>query len=213
MNTLDIARNISVKDFDLTESVQAVILTERIRDEIVKLMISNADIMVYYHCFKVVSQASQEHPELFYKYWHDITPLLSHKNSYHRDFALSILANLTAADNGHLFSELYRDYFAHIHDQKFMTARCCIQNAAKVIENAPALREEITTLLIGLGNRCRYTAKQQALLKYDVLVVLEGVFGDVSQQEHIIGFVTAEVDSVSPKTRNKARDLVGKYHL
>lgn len=213
MNTLDIARNISVKDFDLTESVQAVILTERIRDEIVKLMISHADIMVYYHCFKVVSQASQEHPELFYRYWHDIAPLLSHKNSYHRDFALGILANLTAADNGHLFSELYRDYFAHIHDQKFMTARCCIQNAAKVIENTPALREEITTLLIGLDNRCRYTAKQQALLKYDVLVVLEGVFGDVSQQEHIIGFVNAEVDSISPKTRNKARDLVRKYHL
>jgi len=213
MNTLNIARNISAKDFDLTGSVQAVILTERIRDEIVRLMICHGDIMVYYHCFKVVSQASQEHPELFYKYWHDITPLLGHKNSYHRDFALTILANLTAADNDHLFAELCRDYFVHIHDEKFMTARCCVQNAARVIKNTPALREEITTLLIGLGSRSGYSAKQQALLKYDVLVVLEGLFGHASPHEHIIGFVTAEVDSISPKTRNKAREIVRKYHL
>ena len=173
MNIRNIAREISMRDYDLDKSVRAVILTEGFRDEIVKLMISDADIMVYYHCFEVVSQASQEHPELFYKYWHDIVPLLSHKNSYHRDFALTILANLTAADHGLLFSELYIDYFAHIHDQKFMTARCCIQNAAKVIANTPALLEEITTLLIDLDSHCTYTAKQRALLKYDVLLILE----------------------------------------
>jgi hypothetical protein len=213
MDTRDIARQISMRDFDLDKSVRAVILTESVRDEIVKLMISHADIMVYYHCFEVVSQASQEHPELFYRYWHDIVPLLSHKNSYHRDFALTILANLTAVDNGALFSELYRDYFAHIHDQKFMTARCCIQNAAKVISNTPALQDEITTLLIELGNHCTFTTKQQALLKYDVLLILEGVFEEVSPKKRTIDFVTSQVSSISPKARNKARDLVRKYQL
>jgi len=45
MNTTDIARKILVKDFDLNEFVQAAIFEEHIRDEIVKLMISHADIM------------------------------------------------------------------------------------------------------------------------------------------------------------------------
>jgi hypothetical protein len=213
MNVADIARRISLKTFDRKEFVQATILAENIRDEIARLMISHADIMVYYHCFCVVSQASREHPELFSKYWQDIVPLLNHENSYHRDFALSILANLTAADEGHLFLGLYRDYFAHIHDRKFMTARCCIQNAAKVIENVPELREEITALLTELDSRCRYPAKQQALLKYDALVVLEGVFNELSQKERVISFIATEVKSISPKTRNKARELARKYHL
>lgn len=213
MDTRDIAREISMRDFDLDKSVRAVILTDSVRDEIVKLMITHTDIMVYYHCFEVVSQASQQHPELFYRYWHDIVPLLSHKNSYHRDFALTLLANLTAVDNGALFSDLYRDYFAHIHDQKFMTARCCIQNAAKVIANTPALRDEITTLLVDLDSPCTYTAKQRALLRFDVLLVLEGVFGEVSPKKRAIDFVTSEIRSISPKARNKARDLVRKYHL
>lgn len=213
MDSRDIAYEISMRDFDLNEYVRAVISTKSVRDKIVNLMIFHADIMVYYHSFNVVSQASQEHSELFYEYWRDIVPLLSHKNSYHRDFALTILANLTEADNGHLFSKLYRDYFARIHDQKFMTARCCIQNATKVIANVPALREEITTLLIDLDNRSTYTAKQQALLKYDVLLVLEGALGEVSPKDRTIDFVMSQVGSISPKTRSKALDLIKKFHL
>lgn len=213
MNIADIAREISTKDCDLSVFVEAATLTESVRDEIVRLLISDPGIMVYYHCFCVVSQASQEHPELFYKYWQDLVPLLNHKNSYHRDFALTTLANLTAVDRGRRFHGLYQDYFAHVHDRKFMTARCCVQNAAKVIANAPELRNKITTLLMDLDQWSTYTVKQQALLKSDVLVVLEGALRDLTDKGRVMRFVVAEMKSISPKTRNKARDLARRFNL
>jgi hypothetical protein len=213
MNLADLALEISAKDFDRDEFVHTAILEAQVRDEIVKLMVTNADIMVYYHCFYVVSQASQERPELFYKYWPAIAPLLDHENSYHRDFALNILANLTQVDKDHLFPDLYESYFAHLHDQKFMTARCCVQNAAKVMRNLPELRDKLVALLLDLENRCRYPAKQKALLKHDVLVILDEVYEGQAHKENLIRFIRTEVKSLSPKTRNKAQELARKYGL
>jgi hypothetical protein len=213
MNSADIALNISAKDFALNAFVQAAILEENVRDEILRLMVTHADIMVYYHCFYVVSQASQERPDLFYKYWPAIAPLLNHENSYHRDFALTLLANLTAVDKDHLFLAVYEGYFAHLHDQKFMTAKCCVQNAMKVARNIPELRDPIVARLLDLEVHCRYPANQKALLKHEVLVFLEAVYAAQPHTESLVRFIKAEAESISPKTRHKAKELIRKYDL
>ena len=100
MSTDELIRQISVKDVDVDRLVQLVIDDDHIRDEIVKQMLTHSWIMMYYHCYYVVAKASERRPELFYGYWPEIARLLDHENSYHRDFALTILANLTetAAD-------------------------------------------------------------------------------------------------------------------
>lgn len=211
MKVAGIARALSAKGCDLGVFVEAATLDESVRDEIVRLMIADPGIMVYYHCFSVVSRASQEHPELFYRYWQALVPLLKHENSYHRDFALTILANLTAVDGDHRFRAVYRDYFAHVHDPKFMTARCCVQNAAKVIANAPEFGNDIAALLMDLDHSSAYTAKQQALLTSDVLVVLEGALGHLADRVRVMRFVAAARDSISPRARNKAREMARRF--
>ena len=95
MNSL--ISEIAKKDFELPGMVDLVIRDEAIRNEVVNLMVSHADIMVYYHCFYILEKAIARQPEIFYPYWNEINNLLDHPNSYHRDFALTLLAGLIYA--------------------------------------------------------------------------------------------------------------------
>ncbi len=72
--------------------------------------------MVYYHCYYVISKASEEKPELFYDYWNEFVLLLDHQNSYHRDIGLTIIANLTKIDTDDKFSVIYEKYIEHFND-------------------------------------------------------------------------------------------------
>jgi len=164
----DLILEIQIKNFNKNEFVERAINDSKIRDEIVQLMLTHRKIMVYHHSYKVISQASQMRPELFYQYWEDFAVLLDHQNSYHRDFALVLLANLTPADKENKFLNLFNGYFSHINDEKFMTARKCIQNTAKILESKGELTGDIIDILLDVDNRCDFPLKQKALLKSDV---------------------------------------------
>jgi hypothetical protein len=213
MNTTELIHEISVKDIDVNRFVQLVIREERTRDEIIKHMMTNPDIMVYYHCYYVVSKASQERPELFYKDWNAIASLLKHKNSYHRDIALTIIANLTQVDRENFFSKIFHEYFEHINDKKFMTGKCCVQNSIKILRNKPELEDQIIAILVDVDHQCAYPEKQKELLKYDVLEILDEKYEEVRDKKGIDEFIKAGVSSISPKTRHKAKELAGKYGL
>ena len=105
MNTEDMIERIAEKDFDVDEFVHLAIWDGKAREEIVFQMITNPDIMVYYHCYYVISKASRKKPDLFDQYWGQIAGLLSHKNSYHRNFCLDIIGNLTMVDHEGRFSD------------------------------------------------------------------------------------------------------------
>jgi hypothetical protein len=213
MKTEDLIRQISEKDVDIQEFVLLVTSDTQIRDEIVRLMLTHPHIMVYYHCYYVVDRASQERPDLFYPYWQDVAALLHHKNSYHRDFALTVIANLTQVDSQGLFTPLFEDYFACLHDAKFMTGQCCVQNSRKILVHKPEFRHSIVTLLLDTHQQSAYTEKQQAVLSCDVLEVLDAVYAQINGFKGVNEFITEHITSISPKTRRKARELVRKYDL
>jgi hypothetical protein len=213
MNTAKLIEEISAKDVDVDRFVQLAIGEDHIRDEIIRQLVTHPDIMVYYHCYYVVSKASQQRPELFYQYWPEIASLLRHKNSYHRNFALAIIANLTQVDQENLFSEISHDYCEHINDEKFTTGQYCVRNSSKIIRNKPELRDQIVALLLDVDNQCDYAEKQKELLKCDVLEVLDEVYAESGDKMDLNEFIEACIDSISPKTRRKAKELVEKYGL
>jgi hypothetical protein len=213
MNAIEMIEKIAEKDFDVDEFVQIAIEDHNAREEIVSQMLTNSGIMVYYHCYYVVEKASQKQPELFYPYWDDIAALLHHKNSYHRDFALDILGNLTSVDHADRFSEVKDEYFDVINDEKFMTGNCCVRNLRKIYRYKSELRGQIIDMLLDIDNCCDYTEKQKAVLKADVLEIFDEVYEEVKEQDEISEFIRAEIHSISPKTRKKAKELAKKYGL
>jgi len=212
MDTAELIDKISAKDADIGRFVQLALDDARIRDEIMHQMLTHPHIMVYYHCFYVVSKASQIKPKLFYPYWDEIAALLHYKNSYHRDFALTILANLTLVDDEERFSQLFDAYFEHINDEKFMTGQCCIQNSRKILEHKPELQKPILARLLDMDKLCTYTGKQKAVLKCDVLDVLEGIYPRVRSKQ-VDDFIRSGVYSISPKTKRKAKALITALEL
>jgi hypothetical protein len=213
MNTAELTQEISAKDVDVDKFVQLAIDDDHIKDEIIRQMVTHPHIIVYYHCYYVASKASQERPELFYQYWRDVASLLNHRNSYHRDFGLTIIANLTKVDQENLFSKIFHDYFEHINDEKFMTGQCCVQNSIKILRHKPELKDQIIALLLDVDNQCTYTEKQKGVLKCDVLEIFAEIYEEVQQKDDIDEFIRTEVSSISPKTRKKAKELVRKYGL
>ncbi len=213
MNTTTLIQQIANPNVDVDFFVQLAIMDRNTRDEIIQEMLANPDIMVYYHCYYVVSKGSQERPDLFYLYWGEMASLLKHPNSYHRDIALTVLANLTQVDVEDRFSSVYQDYFEHLHDVKFMTAKCCLQNSKKILKNKPELRNQILALLLDLDHQCPYPEKQKELMKFDVLEILEEIRAEISDPEGIDSFIRKSTTSISPKTKKKAKELAGKFGL
>jgi len=213
MNPTELIEKIAEKDFEVDEFVQLAIEDQNTRNEIVRQMLTNPAIMVYYHCYEVVDKASQKRPEMFYPYWDEIAELLHHKNSYHRDFALEIIGNLTRVDQENRFAAIEEDYFSIIHDEKFMTGNYCVRNLLKIYRHKADQRDRIIATLLDIDNRCDYTQKQKAILKADVLVIFDEVYNEAPEREEIAAFIKAEVHSISPKTRKKAKELMNKHNL
>lgn len=211
MSDNDLLKRIADKNVNIAEFVKMVMDDESLRTEIVKQLLTNKDIMVYYHCYYIVDQASTERPELFYHYWNDFATLLHHPNSYHRDIGLTVTANLTAVDSDRRFFGIMEHYLNHINDPKFMTALCMVRNTKKVIQNQPDLRERITNFLIGVDDRSNYPDKQKALLKCDIIEVFDELYETIKDQKRIKGFVRNEINSISPKTQKAAREFVKKH--
>lgn len=211
MHPADLIQEISATDVNVSHFVQLAITEDQTREEIIHQLTTNPNIMVYYHCYYVADQASQERPDLFYQYWDQMAALLHHKNSYHRDIGLTVLANLIAVDRDDRFAAIYDDYFAHLNDAKFMTGQCCVRNSMKILRHKPTYSTPILALLLDIDRLCTYTEKQKAVLKCDVLDILDAVYKENSDRKGMDEFIRACTSSLSPKTRRKAKEMLRKY--
>lgn len=169
--------------------------------------------MVYYHSYYIINKASVIRPELFYNYWDNFTSLLNHENSYHRDFGLTLIANLTAVDKQNKFNLIFDNYFKCIDDPKFMTAQHCIKNSAKIMANKKEFKEDILDILLDIDNSCDFTPKQEALLKSNVIEVFDEFYGEIVTKKRVNEFVRNQLDSISPKTKKYAKEFVLKHNL
>ena len=213
MDHKDLISEISDKNVDVDKFAEIVIQEESIRQKIIDQMLNNKHIMVYYHSYNILAKASELKPELFYRYWDDFASLLNHENSYHRDFGLTLIANLTKVDTENKFSPVFEDYFKCINDAKFMTARHCVQNISPILANKMELKEDIINKLLDIDSTCHFSTKQKALLKSDVIEIFDKYYMHIINKNRINEFVKAEINSISPKTKKKAMELILKYQI
>ncbi len=213
MDNKSLIDSIADKNVNISAYVEKVIHNEKIRVQVIDNLLNNKDIMVYYHCYYIVSRASEEKPSLFYKYWDDFVKLLDHNNSYHRDIGLTLIANLTQVDNNDYFSNVYEKYIEHINDLKFMTAECFVKNLKKIVVHKSEYVDQIIKLILNIEVNCSYPTRQKELLKSSVIEVLELVYESTSSKDEIEKFVKLSLNSSSPKTRKVASGFIKKFSL
>ncbi len=94
-----------------------------------------------------------------------------------------------------------------------MTARHSIQNTAKILANKNELKEYIADILLNVDGLCTFSEKQKALLKSDVIDIFDKFYDEIDSKKMIKKFVKVELDSISPKTKKRAREFILKYEI
>ena len=213
MDIENILREVSDKNADIEKYAEIVLKDGEIRDELVNQMVTHKHIMVYYHCYYILSRASSFEPELFYKYWEKFQKLLDHKNSYHRTIGLVMISNLASADTKNLFDKISDRYFMFINDEKITTARDCAESTRKLLKAKPEYIDAVVSLYLKTDKISKFKENQKALLVHDIFVTFEEVYEKTIYKKEINEMILANIDNRSPKTRKKARELMKKFQL
>jgi HEAT repeat protein len=110
-----------------------------------------------------------------YEVWDEMVQNLSHKNNRQRAIAAQVLCNLAKSDPEMRMLDDFDSLLAVTRDERFVTARHCLQSIWKV---GLAGKQQREILLEGLEGRfydCRLE-KNCTLIRYDIIVALKNIY-------------------------------------
>ena len=133
--------------------------------------------------FHALVKASDSPVDWAYEVWNDLLGIVQYGDNRQRSIAAQVLSNLAKSDSK---ERMQRDLPALLKvtkDERFVTARHCLQSLWKIGVVGEVLRN---ALLKGLAARFQECAAEKncTLIRYDILVVLRRVY-DVAKDEHI----------------------------
>jgi len=196
MKTKDV-RNLAKKGIDaekLSEALEGVLSK---KDEIR----SNS--------FKILTHVSEEQPKVLYPKWDYLADLLDSDNHYQRYISINILSNLAVVDTKNKFEKIFDKYFSNIEGDRTMVAGQAALNSGKIAKVKPNLQTKITNRLLNIDKTHR--GKQIDLIKAYVIEAFNEYFEESSNKNKILGFVKAQLESRSPKTKKLANEFLKKW--
>lgn len=208
-----LAESISKENFDCAYYADLVLKDADARRDILALTFGHPHIMVYYHGYYILDKAAEENPGLFYEYWSDFAGLLAHKNTYHRQIGITLIARLSKADTENRFTKIRNAYLKRLYDEKMLIGVLTARYLRTILQNKPEYLDSVVTELMKHRDKTPYTEKQEALFECDVLDIFDDHYEAVRKNKKIDEYILARMNSASPKTKKKSRQLVKKYGI
>jgi hypothetical protein len=117
-----------------------------------------------------------------YEVWDGLLEKLTHPDNHHRAIAAQVLCNLAKSDPDDRMAHTLAALMRVTHDDRFVTARHCLQSLWKVGTVGYRQRER---LLSALRDRfaAAATEKNGTLVRYDITVVLRRVYDAVGDED------------------------------
>ena len=81
--------------------------------------------------------------------------MLTSSNSYHKNIAINLLANLTTVDVDNKFEAIFEDYYGILAGDKAMNACHVALNSSKIALNKPESKSEIINKLLSVDDTIR----------------------------------------------------------
>jgi hypothetical protein len=131
-----------------------------------------------------------------YEAWNELLEGLSHKDNHVRAIAAQVLANLTESDPEKRILKDFDKLLAVTKDDRFVTARHCMQSIWKV---GTAGKEQQKVLVDGLTRRFEecITEKNCTLIRYDIIQGLKNLYDEVKDEtvkEKALALIETEED-------------------
>jgi hypothetical protein len=186
-----VSRQIQKQDIEqfIEPLIQKVLDDGAFRQLVIDQLISHDHILVYYHSFLINYGASEREPSLFYGSWDKFVSLLDHENSYHRNYAMQIIANLTKVDIQNRFELIIDKYYKQLSDVKFLTRRYCLLNSREIIVSKPLLCDTIINKLIGSIRTSDNSEKQQNLIISDFVDLIPDIAVFIKEKDVVTEFL------------------------
>ncbi len=170
---------------------------------------SNVD-QTRYTSFKALMRIAGEQPELLYSHWDQFARLIDSKNAYSKYMASYLIASLTPVDKDDKFEQLFGKYFGMLNDRSVIPAAHVAANSGKIVRAKPRLEPKITEKLLAI-DKTRRAPRQSELIKGYAIEAFSEYFGQAKKKESILRFVRMQLDSLSPRTRARAKEFLERW--
>ena len=132
--------------------------------------------------FFQILKATDKPVDWAYDVWDEMVENLSHSDNHNRAIAAQILCNLAKSDPKHRMLKDFDALLAVTKDERFVTARHCMQALWKV---GFAGEKQKKILVDGLAGRFKECIKEKncTLIRYDILQSLRNVYDGVKDEK------------------------------
>jgi len=181
--------------------------------EAVKLVIDGLTFPVEtyrYNCNRVVVKVAETTPQAVYPYWDYFAELLESSNAYHRCSAINVLPHLIPADGESKFDQIFDRLFSRLDDESVIPPCYVARNCPTIASHRPELVQRIVNELLTI-NATHHKPGRKDLIKADVILALERLYDRVENRPDVLGFVEAQLNCSSPKTRKAAKAFLEKH--
>jgi hypothetical protein len=164
--------------YNSVDKAQASHAMEKPMDEITRTNLDNLrseDKGLQNTAFFYVIEATDSPVEWAYDVWDQMVTDLSHRDNHRRAIAAQVLANLAKSDPE---NRILRDFdllLAVTKDERFVTARHCMQAIWKVGAAGKPQQQKLVDGLAQRYNEC-ITEKNCTLIRYDIIQGLRNLY-------------------------------------
>jgi len=160
--------------------------SENLMDEITRTHLENiraADKDLQNKAYYAVIEATDEPVDWAYDVWDSMVDDLRHKDNHRRAIAVQVLCNLAKSDPEERILTDFEALLTVTKDERFVTARHCLQALWKVGAVGKAAQQIWLEGLERRFNEC-ITEKNCTLIRYDIIQSFKNVY-DVVNNESI----------------------------
>ncbi len=167
--------------------------------------IRSSDKDVQGRAYRELIEATDQPVDWAYEVWDQVVTDLRHDNNRTRSIASQILCNLAKSDPDQRIIEDLPRLLDVTRDDRFVTARHCLQSLWKVGIAGPAQREAYREGMVQRFTDCR-SEKNWTLLRSDILQSLHDVF----EHTHDEAIRTTALELIDSEDDAKQRGKYGK---
>jgi hypothetical protein len=169
-------------------------MDRKLRTQLDHLKSQDRDLQnkAYFHILKVTDKPVN----WAYEVWDEMLEGLSHEDNHVRSISAQILSNLAKSDPKNRMLKDFDLVLAVTKDEKFVTARHCLQSLWKV---GVAGKKQQKVYMDGLERRFRECTRERncTLIRYDICQSLRNVYAETSDErirEKAIELIATEKD-------------------
>lgn len=161
---------------------------------------------VRYAAFMGILNVTSEPVDWAYEVWDGLVAHLQHKDNHHRAIAAQLLCNLAKSDPEQRVLKDFDALLAVTKDERFVTARHCLQAIWKVGSAGPQQQQIVVEALANRFAEC-CAEKNCTLIRADIVQNFKQLFDAVQDEtirQHALALIATEPDE---KYRKKYTSL------